>query len=130
MTRQVKGVLITLLANLALLGSGCSAFTDKETEYLQSAQGRASREEVQGHLGRPQLVAASQDGAPIWVYEVRTAEKGGNTSWSTIGYWCDEYVLSFDRQGVLRSWTHKSLKHRDDRDQPDICVSDGFKPAR
>jgi hypothetical protein len=76
------------------------------------------------------LVAATPSGEPIWVYQFRTAEKGGNGNWSVIGIWCDEYVLTFDRQRILRSWTHKSKKHRDDR-QPSVpCVNDGFDPDR
>ncbi|HEV8540330.1 MAG TPA: hypothetical protein VGQ60_04135 [Nitrospiraceae bacterium] len=124
----MKALVRTALVGLALLGIGCSLFVEKETQYLQSAEGRANREDVQGRLGRPYLVAATQSGDPVWVYQIRTAEKGGNGNWSIIGFWCDEYVLTFDRQGILKSWTHKSQKHRDDR-QPASCVPDGFEPA-
>ena len=125
----MKVPLTAALVSLALLGAGCAAFTDKETEYLRSAQGRAGQDEIQRQMGKPYLVAATQKREPIWVYQVRSAEKGGNGNWSIAGFWCDEYVLIFDRQGILESWTHKSQKHRDDRDQPDICVNGGFEAA-
>lgn len=39
----------------------------------------------------------------------------GNNIWTITGYWWDEYVLAFDEHGVLRHWTDKSEKHRDER---------------
>jgi len=39
----------------------------------------------------------------------------------------DEYVLTFDEQGILRKWTHKSEGHGGET-EPACCVTDGFKP--
>ncbi len=119
---------MTLFIGLALLGAGCTLFVAKETLYLESAQGRATQDEVRKELGEPRLKASTPAGDPIWVYEVRFAEAGSQNSWSSFGSWCDEYVLTFDRQGVLRQWTHKSEKHGGER-MPTYCVTDGFKPG-
>ncbi len=110
------------------MGMGCSLFVAKETLYLKSAQGRATQEEVRQHLGKPTLVASSKAGEPIWVYEVYQIEPGSQQSWAAFGSWCDEYVLTFDRQGILRQWAHKSERHGGEL-SPTFCVTDGFKPA-
>jgi hypothetical protein len=104
------------LVGLVLLGAGCALFVAKETLYLESAQGRATQAEVQQELGAPRLKAHTPEGEPVWLYEVRHAEAGSQN------------VLTFDRQGVLRRWTHKSEKHGGER-MPTYCVTDGFKPG-
>jgi hypothetical protein len=123
----MKAFLRTALVGLTLLSTGCALFIDKETLYLESAQNRASQEEVRRYLGKPLLVTTTKAGEPVWVYQVRALERGSNNSWTATGSWCDEYVLSFDRHGVLRNWTHKSQKHRDE-EWPSYCVTDGFMP--
>jgi hypothetical protein len=37
---------------------------------------------------------------------------------------CDEYVLTFDSQGILRRWTHASELHGGEL-MPVSCVSSG-----
>jgi hypothetical protein len=53
----------------------------------------------------------TQAGDPVWVYEVRDIEPMSQSSWSTLGSWCDEYTLRFDTAGVLRDWSHQSYVH-------------------
>jgi hypothetical protein len=64
-----------------------------------------------------------------WVYQITQREKGGNNILNITGYWCDEYVLTFDQRGVLRDWAHKSQKHRDPPSRAD-CVTNGFMSKR
>jgi hypothetical protein len=59
------------------------------------------------------------------VYQITQPEKGGNNILDIVGYWCDEYVLTFDQGEVLRHWGHKSEKHRDLPSRAD-CVTNGF----
>lgn len=118
-------VLMLVLTGLSI---GCTVFVPQETLYLQSAQGRATQEEVRKALGEPRLKAQTPTGDPVWVYEVRQVEAGSQNSWSSFGAWCDEYVITFDRQGILRHWAHKSEKHGGER-MPTYCVTDGFKPG-
>ncbi|OLC43795.1 MAG: hypothetical protein AUH74_01675 [Nitrospirae bacterium 13_1_40CM_4_62_6] len=117
-----------VVLSLALLGVGCSLFIPKETLYLESAKDRATQEEVQQRLGKPMLVASTKAGDRVWVYQVWFEESGSQNKWGAPGTWCDEYVLTFDKQGVLRAWTHKSEGHGGEL-MPKYCVTDGFKPA-
>jgi len=96
---------------LALIVIGCALIVAKESRYLQSAQDRATQEEVKLRLGTPKLTTTTPTGESLWVYEVREIEPGSQNTWSTAGSWCDEYRLTFDGQGVLRQWTHKSYFH-------------------
>jgi len=114
------------LVGLAVVGSGCMLFVAKETLYLKSAQDRATQQEVSQRLGKPWWTSTSPAGEPVWIYEVREEEPGSR--WTSIGMWCDEYVLTFDKQGILRRWTHKSQLHGGEL-MPMYCVKDGFKPA-
>lgn len=117
-----------LFLSLALLGAGCTLFVAKETLYLESAEGRATQDEVQQELGAPRLKTRTPAGESVWIYEVREVEVGSQNSWSSFGSWCDEYVLTFDRQGVLRRWSHKSQPHGGET-MPTYCVDNPFMAA-
>lgn len=119
-------VLGAVLATLVGLGMGCDVFVAKEAVYLHGAEDRASQEEVRQHLGAPHLATTSKNGDPISVYQIYVQDPGTQNVWGTPGTWCDEYVLTFDKQGVLRHWTHKSEGHGGEL-MPDYCVTDGFK---
>ena len=124
----MKALVRIPLFSLLVITAGCALFVQKETIYLESAQDRATQEEVQRQLGHPKQVSSTQAGESVWVYEIRELEPGSQSSWSAFGSWCDEYVLTFDGQGILRRWTHKSQKHGGEN-MPTYCVFDGFKPA-
>ena len=97
--------------SLALLETGCIVFLAKETRYLLSAKGRATQNEVLQHLGPPATATRDEEGKPVWMYEIREFVQGGNSSYEMTGsWWCDEYKLYFDSQGVLGNWTHTSQK--------------------
>lgn len=100
-----------VLAAVLGLAAGCALFVPKETRYLQSVQGQATQEQVREHLGAPRSITVSQTGETIWVYEVRELEPGAQNTWAAAGSWCDEYALTFDKNGVLLGWTHKSFFH-------------------
>ena len=113
------------LVGMALVGPGCGLFTSKEETYLQSAEHRATQEEVRQRLGPPQRVVATNTGAAVWVYEIRDIESSGQSTWSTKGSWCDEYVLTFDEAGVLRAWTHQSQFHGGEL-MPLVCIRENI----
>ena len=119
--RIMKAMLVALA--LAGLSTGCMLFVPQETLYLRSAQDRATLTEVQQRLGEPRATIADQAGDPVLVYQVRVDDPGSRWSWT--GMWCDEYVLTFDRQNVLRRWTHKSEFHGGER-MPQYCVPGGY----
>ena len=112
---------------LVMLAVGCTLFEAKETLYLKSALDQATEVEVRQHLGLPRLVTETKADEAIWVYEVYEKEAGSQQSWASTGSWCDEYVLTFDKKGILRRWTHKSQRHGGEN-MPTYCVTDGFKP--
>lgn len=117
-------VLVSLITMLA----GCSLIIPKETQYLRMAQGQATQEQVRQNLGAPRATKTSQAGETVWVYEVREVEPGGQNTWVAAGSWCDEYVLTFDKSGVLREWTHKSFFHGGEN-MPASCTLGVEKPA-
>lgn len=104
------GLLVTVI--------GCSLVIPKETRFLKSAQGHATQDEVKQELGPP-LFTSAQSGESVWVYQVREEQTGSRVTAS--GIWCDEYVLTFDSQGVLRRWTHQSKFHGGEL-APTYCV--------
>jgi hypothetical protein len=119
--------------SIALVAPGCGVLTPKEVTYLQSAENHATQEEVRQRLGRPQRVVETKTGETVWVYEIRELEPSSQSTWSTKGSWCDEYVLTFDDAGVLRAWTHDSQFHGGEL-MPLVCIRDGLprsssKPA-
>ena len=106
-----------------LMLAGCGLLVPKETRYLRSAQGRDSQEQVIQNLGRPRIATIGPDGDAVWVYQIREEDPGNR--WTSIGLWCDEYVLTFDDHSILRRWTHKSEFHGGEL-MPAYCVPDGF----
>ncbi len=118
----MKPLSCALIVSLLVVVSACSLIIPKETRYLQSAQGQATQEQVQQNLGTPRATKISQTGETIWVYEVREVEPGSQNTWASAGSWCDEYALTFDKDGVLREWTHKSFFHAGEN-MPASCNS-------
>lgn len=109
--------------SLLLVIAGCAVFVPKETLYLRSAQDQATQEEVRQRLGQPTLVSSTQSDTSVWVYQFRTYDPGARAS--ATGTWCDEYVLTFDGQAVLRRWTHRS--HFDGLSTATYCVPAGYQ---
>jgi hypothetical protein len=100
-----------MVLSLTLVGVGCVLFLAKETRYLLSATDRATQEEVRQHLGQPLRVESNKTGEAVWVYHIREFEQGGSSVYDMTGdWWCDDYTLTFDAQGILRHWTHESQK--------------------
>jgi hypothetical protein len=94
-----------------LAALGCSLFQSKEAIYLHSATNQDTQEQVIQRLGKPRFVSATGAGDALWIYEVRDIEPMSQSSWSTLGSWCDEYILRFDKDGILRDWRHQSFVH-------------------
>jgi hypothetical protein len=118
--KTAAGVSLIILSTVS---TACTLFVPSETLYLQSARDRATQHEVEERLGPPALTASNEKGEAVWVYRVREEEPGSR--WTSTGLWCDEYVLTFDREAVLRQWTHRSQFHGGER-MPTYCVTGGF----
>jgi hypothetical protein len=119
----MKTLVAVLFLSLFIMAVGCALFVPKETRYLQSAQDHATQEEIQQQLGSPALTGSSERGEVVWVYRVRQEDPGSR--WTSTGLWCDEYVLTFDQQAILRRWTHRSEFHGGEL-MPTYCVTGGY----
>jgi hypothetical protein len=117
--------LLRHLTCIALMLSiiGCAAFEAKETIFLRKAHGQATQDEVRQQLGPPKLMKATQSGEATWVYQIWDWQPGNR--FTSTGAWCDEYVLTFDPQSILRRWTHKNYFHGGEA-FPDYCVPDRY----
>lgn len=94
------------MLSVGLLLAACGSLQTREAAYLNEARGRASQTEVREHLGAPQATSAAEGGETVWVYEKR--EQQACNRYSAPGTWCEQYVLTFDRQSVLQRWTQRS----------------------
>jgi hypothetical protein len=111
-----------LYVGLILTGMGCALLVPQETRYLQSAQDRATQDEIRQRLGEPRHTASIPEGGTVWIYEVLDLEPGSQSTWSTTGSRCDEYTLIFDTHGILRHWTNTWQRHGGEM-MPTYCVS-------
>ena len=115
----MRGLPWHICVSTIVMMAGCGLFVPKETRYLMSAKNHATQTEVIEQLGKPIDSKVAATGNSIWVYHVRTLQRGNYRTAS--GEWCDEYVLMFDKQGTLRDWTHHSYFH-DGETMPTYCV--------
>ncbi len=94
---------------LAVLVTGaCSVIVPMDT-YLDSRVDLASETDIFEQMGSPVRKVTTSAGESLWVYQMRTVQGGDRTQ--SMGIWCDEYVLTFDSQGVLRRWSHEAQFH-------------------
>jgi hypothetical protein len=106
--------------------AGCSLFEAKETRYLRHAEGQARQEEVKRELGAPTFSETAQSGEAIWIYDIWDWQPGNR--FTTPGAQCDEYILYFDEQEVLRRWTHQNYLHGGES-FPSYCVPTRYYPS-
>lgn len=119
----MKSTLLIALAGCCV-ATGCSLFIPKECRYLKAVEDRATGEEVRQKLGVPLDTTISMEtGELLWHYEV--LEEQPTHRGTPTGFWCDEYRLAFDRDGVLRRWTHRSFFHGGEL-RPEPC-RDGYE---
>jgi hypothetical protein len=97
---------------------GCALFGSKEARYLCGAKGKATQAEVRERLGPPVSMSTTATDS-IWVYQIRQLQSGSRVN--AAGLWCEEYVLHFDSQTVLKEWTRKAHFHGGET-QPTFCV--------
>jgi hypothetical protein len=103
----MKTALMVILPVIFGLG-GCSLLIPPECRYLKASQGLATFDEVQQKLGAP-LAKVDEPNGMRWLYEVR--EEQPTHRGTPTRFWCDEYRLTFEKNGVLREWTHRSFFH-------------------
>ncbi len=116
MTTLTRFVVMFCLVILPACTSGTN-----DTAYLQEAQDRVTQDEIRQRWGMPKAVTSAESGETAWVYEKREQQPGNR--FTAPGMWCDEYVLRFDRERVLRGWNHRSHFHGGEL-MPKVCVPD------
>jgi len=95
----MKSILFTTAAILMLLiPTSCHRASTQRFEYLNTAVGNSSQDQVASALGPPGGSRPLSDGGQIWVYRYRGYHPYAGVS-------CTEYVLTFDAEKVLRNWT-------------------------
>lgn len=82
---------------LALLLAGCQSSPDI---YLAQTTGHATARDVEQALGRPTSDQALETGQRRWLYR-RDGEGTGGRDFTP---YCQDLWLTFDREGILRTW--------------------------
>ena len=96
--QSIRGLLLVLLA-------GCALFEEEEVIYLKKAVAlHVTQAEVKQRLGMPRFTQSLPNGETLWRYQIRT-NTGGDLNGPGESY-CNQYTLRFDRQAILREWTH------------------------
>ena len=93
-----EGTLAGIVIGLLVL-SACSG----SSKYFQDAVNETTQDMVGKRYGSPHKTQSASDGGEIWTYFERgsgTAGFGGQVR----GGGCRAYVLTFDKQTVLRRW--------------------------
>jgi outer membrane protein assembly factor BamE (lipoprotein component of BamABCDE complex) len=120
-----KRCAMRLLSMVLLAGllSGCGLFKSEQAKFLCTAKDHATQADVKHRLGEPMATTPGPEGQTVWIYQLRTPQAGSRIN--AAGTWCEEYVLTFDREHVLRSWTQKKQFHGGET-QPQFCVPNGY----
>ncbi len=95
---QREGTLAGLVIFL-LVVSACSS----GSKYFYDSLNEATQEMVGKRYGSPHKTQSASDGGEVWTYFERgsgTAGFGGQVRAGS----CKAYVLTFDKQAVLRGW--------------------------
>ncbi|MCK6493562.1 hypothetical protein FBQ96_00300 [Nitrospirales bacterium NOB] len=80
-----------------------------DSKYFQRSVNEATRDMVGKRHGSPHKVEPAPDGGEIWTYFERGSGTAG-FSGQAHGGMCRSYVLTFDKQGVLRDWQQRSCR--------------------
>jgi hypothetical protein len=90
-----------------LLLSACAVSEPWPAHYLSTGIDRATQDEITAQLGPPYETHSLPDDGMEWHYHQRRGRPmigSHGTMGSSSMLECDEYILQFDRAGVLRSW--------------------------
>ena len=111
---------------VAMMLSACAAFEGKDAAWLDKVQGQATQEQIRGRWGEPVSTQSLESGGSLWIYEKREEQPGNR--YAAPGTWCEEYALTFDKQAILRRWTHRSYFHGGEL-MPAKCIPDIAAPS-
>lgn len=100
-----KNRIIRFVACPLIVLAGCALFEEEEVIYLNRATKlHATQADVKRRLGVPKDTQSLPNAETLWRYQIWT-NTGGDLNGPGESY-CDQYSLHFDRQALLRDWTH------------------------
>lgn len=82
------------------VGSACSEF---ETQYFKDHVDEVTAERVAKRYGPPHKVEQHEGHQTVWTYFERGSATSSYAGTARLSF-CRAYVLTFDREGVLRGW--------------------------
>lgn len=88
---------------LVFLLGAVSACSEIETQYFKDRVNEATAERVAKRYGSPHKVEERQGHQVVWTYFDRGSANSGYAGTARSSF-CRAYVLTFDREGILRNW--------------------------
>jgi hypothetical protein len=95
---------------LTLLLFGNVSCDLREAVYFQDKVNEVTQEKVAKRYGSPPKTEVLQNGGEAWTYYDRGSGTASYTGHATTTY-CRAYVLTFDKEGVLRGWTQPQCRN-------------------
>jgi len=81
-----------------------------EAAYFQDRVNEVTQEKVAKRYGSPHKTEVLQNGGEAWTYYDRGSGTASYTGHATSTF-CRAYVLTFDKEGVLRDWTQQQCRN-------------------
>ncbi len=94
-----------LIVFTAITLAACTWYPNREIAYLERHMGSATVQDVEEEFGPATGVQAREDGSTVRVY--RYEGVSGPMLLDVTEVWCVEYVLTFDPEGLLRTWVRR-----------------------
>lgn len=99
------------ILRLCVVVAGLSACGEFETKYFKDRVNEVSQDIVARRYGAPHRAEQLADGRSVWTYFGRGSGTSGYAGTVRSGY-CRAYLLTFDRQHVLRDWRQQDCSGR------------------
>ena len=96
------------LVLVGLLLATLASCTPWRTTYLEGGQNRLTTTDVTQRLGPPDATQPLDDGRAVWRYRYPSSYVMGNRFSISGGSTCTEYILTFDKNKILRQARHQS----------------------
>jgi hypothetical protein len=92
-----------------LCAVGLLACSDANGVYFQHRVNETTAERVAKRYGSPHKLEQPPEGGMIWTYFERGS---GTVSYAGVARssYCHKYILTFDREEVLRNWQHEECQ--------------------
>jgi len=96
-------IAVLRLLSLAVALGGVAACSDPDTRYYKDRIDTVTMDQVVRRYGPPHKSESLDDHRTVWTYYERGSGTASYSGFATGGY-CHAYVLTFDRDDILREW--------------------------